>query len=248
MTKDPDIARAAEMISSARYLTAFTGAGVSVESGVPPFRGDKGIWNNYDPGILDLSRYRSYPEESWPVVYEIFYRNFSQAHPNKAHLFLSFLEESGRLKSVITQNIDNLHQEAGNREVIEYHGNSQWLACLYCGERFWSGDLNLSVQVPRCPNEGGLLKPDFIFFGETIPVDASMRANVEAERTDLMILIGTTGEVMPAAMVPRRAKNSGASIIEINIEETNYTEQVTDLLLKGRAGEICGMIHREMRR
>lgn len=246
MIKDQDITRAAEMISSAKYLTAFTGAGVSVESGVPPFRGDQGIWNNYDPGILDLPRYRSFPEESWPVVYEIFYSNFSNASPNRAHRFLSFLEGRGILKSVITQNIDNLHQVAGNGDVIEYHGNSQWLVCLYCGERFRSRDLKLTAKVPRCPHESGLLKPDFIFFGEPIPEKASMRANVEAERTDLMILIGTTGEVMPAAMVPRRAKNSGATIIEINVEKTNYTAQLTDLFLRGRAGEVCGKIYHNM--
>jgi len=246
MTHDPDITRAVRMITTAGYVTAFTGAGISVESGVPPFRGDQGIWEHYDPGILDLYRYRSYPEETWPVVNEIFYRNFKGAFPNKAHQFLSFLEKRGILKSVITQNIDNLHQEAGSMNVIEYHGNSQWLVCTYCGERYRAKDLELTDEVPRCSNEGGLLKPDFIFFGESIPEQASKRANVEAERTDLMILIGTTGEVMPAAMVPRRAKNAGASIIEINVEKTNYTGVLTDLFLKGRAGDICRRLQEEM--
>lgn len=239
---------AAELIRGAKHLTAFTGAGISVESGIPPFRGEGGIWSRYDPGILDITRYRSYPDETWPVVNEIFYRFFAKAKPNKAHVYLAWLQQNGLLKALITQNIDNLHQDAGSTDVIEYHGNSQYLVCTYCGERRRAEEPLLTEQVPRCSREGALMKPDFIFFGEPIPEEAAMRSMEEAEKTDLMLLIGTTGEVMPASMIPKVAKRAGATIIEINTAQTVYTQTITDLFLKGRAAEICTRLQQEVNR
>lgn len=239
MLNTTNILEAAQLIKEAKYLVAFTGAGISVESGIPPFRGENGIWSRYDPGILDLKRYNEYPEETWPVINDLFYQYFSGAKPNEAHYFLALLESMGILKYVITQNIDNLHQEAGSSKVIEYHGNSKWLICQNCGKRYSTEEITLSREVPRCPKDKAVLKPDFIFFGEAIPDRAATRANVEAGKSDVFLLIGTTGEVMPASMVPRLAKNSGSKIIEINVEETVYSNSLTDIFLKGRAAEIC---------
>jgi NAD-dependent deacetylase len=240
------IIEAAELIRNSRYLIAFTGAGISVESGIPPFRGENGIWSKYDPGILDIGRYTAYPEETWPVINQLFYSYFAGSTPNAAHQFLAALESKGILKTVITQNIDNLHQEAGSKNVIEYHGNSKWLVCTVCGDRKKVDEAMLNAKVPKCEIDGELMKPDFVFFGEAIPDRAATRSNVEAQKSDVMILIGTTGEVMPASMVPRMAKNSGSKLIEINVDETVYTTSLTDLFLQGKAGDICRMIQEEL--
>ncbi|MEX2370747.1 MAG: Sir2 family NAD-dependent protein deacetylase [Bacteroidales bacterium] len=239
------LSEAIQLIRNSKYLTAFTGAGISVESGIPPFRGEHGIWSKYDPGILDIDRYQTFPEETWSVIKELFYNYFGGAKPNAAHYFLAYLEKVGILKSVITQNIDNLHQEAGNTKVIEYHGNSKWLVCSVCGDRIPVDEKVIKGNVPHCSKDNGLMKPDFVFFGEAIPERAATRANREAERSDLLLVIGTTGEVMPASVVPRMAKNSGSRIIEINVHETVYTQSLTDLFLQGMAGEVCAELQSE---
>ena len=127
-----DLKLAAEWIAKSKHLSAFTGAGISVESGIPAFRGEDGIWNEYDPDILDINNYLSNPKETWPVIRKLFYQYFKEAIPNEAHRMLSSLESRGFLKSIITQNIDNMHQEAGSINVIEYHGNSNWMVCTQC--------------------------------------------------------------------------------------------------------------------
>lgn len=242
-----EIRKAAQLIRDAKHLIAFTGAGISVESGIPPFRGEEGIWSRYDPGVLDIERYRSYPDETWPVINEIFYQFFAKAKPNTAHAFLAWLQQEGILKALITQNIDNLHQDAGSADVIEYHGNSQYMVCTYCGEKRKVEEPLVTNEVPRCSNEGALMKPDFIFFGEPIPKVAAERSMAEAGKTDVMLLIGTTGEVMPASMIPKVARRNGATIIEINTEETTFTHSITELFLKGKASGVCAQLQQEMK-
>lgn len=234
-----DLHLAAEWIANSNYMTAFTGAGISVESGIPAFRGEEGIWNKYDPDILDIDNYLLNPGETWPVIRKLFYEYFTEASPNEAHRLLAILEERGILKSIITQNIDNMHQEAGNKNVIEYHGNSHWMVCTECGERTEFEERLLSADVPRCKKDQALLKPDFVFFGEPIPEKAAHAALFETEKTDLILMIGTTGEVMPASMIPRMAKNAGARLIEINTEKSLYTNDITDLFFQGKAGEVA---------
>ncbi len=230
---------AAEWISKSKYLVAFTGAGISVESGIPAFRGEDGIWNKYDPEILEIDNYLRNPEETWPLIYKLFYQYFKGAKPNAAHNMLATLEKKGILKSVITQNIDNLHQEAGCSNIIEYHGNSNRMVCTVCGDLTEVGEEGFSSDIPRCKKENGLLKPDFVFFGEPIPQKAAEDSIIEIGKADVLLLIGTTGEVMPASMVPRMAKNNGAKIIEFNTERTVYTHEITDIFLKGKAGDIA---------
>jgi len=234
----------ADIISNSRYCIAFTGAGVSVESGIPPFRGENSIWNNYDPGILDLSNFKAHPEESWPVIKEIFYDFFGEAKPNKAHDFLAQLEDKGILKCVITQNIDNLHQEAGSKCVFEFHGNSHNMVCTSCGDKKTVQEVDLSKLPLKCEKCGGLVKPDFIFFGEQIPELAYQNSIDAARDADVCLVIGSTGEVMPAALIPREAKRNGAKIIEINPQESLFTRDITDIHLKGKAGDICGNLAR----
>ncbi len=229
--------KAADIISKSDYAIAYTGAGISVESGIPPFRGEHGIWNKYDPKTLELDFFFSHPKESWEVIRELFYDFFGKAEANKAHLALAQLENAGIVKSIITQNIDNLHQQAGSKEVFEFHGNSQKLVCTKCRNYFTPDDIDFEDLPPYCACSG-LLKPDFIFFGEGIPMDAYQNSVEAASRADVVLVIGSTGEVMPAAQMPFLAKQSGATIIEVNPEESKFTRQITDIHLQGRAGEV----------
>ncbi|MCK4750445.1 MAG: hypothetical protein KAT15_25485, partial [Bacteroidales bacterium] len=137
-----------------------------------------------------------------------------------------------------TQNIDNMHQEAGSHDVIEYHGNSKWLICNSCGERYEIADVSLDSLPPRCASDSSVLKPDFVFFGEGIPQEAASRSVEEASMADVLLIIGTTGEVMPAGMIPSIAKSNGATLIEINPERSAFTHSLTDLFLKGPAAQI----------
>lgn len=232
------IKEAADLIRQSDFTIAFTGAGISVESGVPPFRGKYGLWNKYDPKILDLDYYLDNPVHCWIYIREIFYDFFANAKPNKAHLVLAEMEHRKFLQSVITQNIDNLHQEAGSKVVHEFHGNAKKLKCLKCGRSYNAHDIDFNNLPPKCEDDREILKPDFIFFGEGIPPLAYKNSFSDAERAEVCIIVGSTGEVTPASYVPRTAKQSGAVIIEINPEESMFTNNITDIYLKGKAGEM----------
>jgi len=240
------ITAAASLIRGAAYLTAFTGAGISVESGIPPFRGAGGLWDRYDPRTLEIEFFLRHPDQAWPVIREIFYDNFGRAKPNRAHEVLSAWEARDLLKMLITQNIDNLHYAAGSRSIVEFHGNSRLLVCLSCGTRVDAHPDLLKNLPPRCAC-GGIYKPDFIFFGEGIPPDAHARSQEAAGRTDVMLVIGSTGEVYPAALVPRRASDAGAKIIEINPEASEFTASITDIHIPLKAGEAFGLLEEELR-
>lgn len=239
---EENIHAASALIHNSEYLVAFTGAGISVESGIPPFRGSDGLWSKYNPEVLDLNYFHRNPKDSWVVIKEIFYDFFGNALPNAGHLSLSVLEEMGKLKCVITQNIDNLHQAAGNTIIHEFHGNSQKMICTNCGKHFTVPEVDLDTLPPLCDVCQGLLKPDFIFFGESIPMDAYHASIKAAELADVFIIIGSTGEVMPANQIPVMAKQHGAKIIEINPEPSNYTHRITDIYLQGKAGDILTQI------
>ncbi len=232
------LAAAARSLLKSRHAVAFTGAGVSVESGIPTFRGPDGIWSRYDPASIELGFFLANPRESWLVIKEIFYDFFGRAEPNAAHVALADLESAGVIREIITQNIDNLHQEAGSRRVWEFHGNSRHLVCLGCSAKLPVAEVSLDVLPPRCNDCGGLLKPDFIFFGEGIPEPARSESFRAAEACDVMMVIGSTGEVAPASLLPGVAGNTGATIIEVNPEPSLFTDDTTDIFLQGKATEI----------
>lgn len=243
---DASIKNAAKIIKQASRVTAFTGAGISVESGIPPFRGENGLWNKYDPALLDINFFKSNPIESWKLIKKIFYDFFDKTKPNRAHIGLAELEKSGYLNTVITQNIDNLHQLAGSIEVYEFHGNSRELICLNCHKIYLVKEVNLDEPPPLCPICSGILKPNFVFFGEPIPETAWLASIRESKTTEVLLIIGTTGEVMPAATIPYLAKENNAKIIEINITPSNYTNQITDIFLQGKATEIVDSLVRKI--
>ena len=234
--------RAAEAIRGARHLTAFSGAGISVESGIPPFRGLGGVWEKYDPDILDLDFFVANPAESWAAIKALFTAFLGDGTrpavaPNAAHRVLAKWEAEGRLQCTITQNIDGLHAAAGSRKLVEYHGHCRSMTCLACGRRAKLDAAAVAgAAVPRCVC-GGLYKPDFVFFGEGIPEAAVREADRAARLTDCMVLVGTSGVVYPAAAIPPAAKSRGATIIEVNPERTPYTDRITDIFLPMKAGE-----------
>jgi len=245
---DDKITRTAELIKNSKHMIAFTGAGISVESGIPPFRGKGGIWGKYDPNLFEISYFKRHPEESWAIIKEIFFDTFEKVDPHPAHLCLAELEQNGYLKALITQNIDGLHQKAGSKKVFEFHGTSRTVSCTVCRFPYEREKVPLDILPPRCTQCMGLLKPDFVFFGESIPRDVNVESFYNAQISDVCIVIGSTGEVMPACQVPFHAKNHGAKIIEINVEPSNFTNSITDIFLQGKAGTIMPLIMEEVRR
>lgn len=239
---DSPIKLAANLIKNSRHTTVFTGAGISVESGIPPFRGENGLWAVYDPEFLDIFYFHNNPAKSWDMITELFYKHFGNTRPNRAHLAIAELEEKSIVKAVITQNIDYLHQQAGSKNVIEFHGTYRRLVCMDCNRQSdYSEDL-LKKLPPRCGLCDGILKPDFVFFSEPIPDDASRRSFQEAEIADVFLVIGTTGEIQPASTIPVLAHQNGAKIIEINIKESKFTDTIVDVFLQGKATEIMDQL------
>ena len=237
MISTKNLESAAQLLLSSKSTIAFTGAGISVESGIPPFRGSEGIWNNYNPSILDINYFYRFPEKSWPVIIELFYDFFEDKTPNQAHLTLSAWESHNMLDGIITQNIDHLHQSAGNKKVYDFHGNAHFLICRKCG---WKGEKTAEILAkipPECRRCGALLKPDFVFFGENIAPDIYEMSVEAVEKCDVLLIIGTSGEVSPANQLPLLAKQNGAKIIEVNPVTSYYTQSITDIFLQGKATE-----------
>ena len=238
------IREAARILSEAKRIVGFTGAGTSAESGIPPFRGEGGIWNKYDPNALDIENYYRHTQDSWTIIREVFYNYFNNidVKPNPGHEILAKWEKEGRLTCVITQNIDDLHTVAGNKTVYEFHGNMSRFVCTKCGRKVDAKSLKLTEKPPHCSHCDGLMKPDFIFFGEGIPEDAYYGSVRAAENCDAFVIIGTSGQVSPANMIPGIAKRNGAKIIEINMEPSTYTNYISDIFLQGKSGEILPQI------
>jgi NAD-dependent deacetylase len=239
---DDKISQAAEIIKNSRHAIVFTGAGISVESGISPFRGQGGLWGKYDPNLFEIGYFNRHPEKSWAVIKEIFFDTFPNVEPNNAHQCIAQLELRGIVKAVITQNIDGLHQKAGSRKVHEFHGSSRTVSCIVCKFPFQKETVSLDTLPPRCSRCMGILKPDFVFFGEAIPREVNVESFYQAQISDVCIVIGSTGEVMPACQVPFHAKEHGARVIEINVEPSNFTYGTSDIFLQGKAGEIMPKI------
>jgi len=234
---DDVFAQAADAIKNSKNMIALTGAGISVESGIPDFRSAGGLWDKYDPAVYaTIDSFRRNPEMVWQMLFDMA-DIIVNARPNDGHLALARMEELGYLKSIITQNIDNLHQLAGSKSVIEYHGNASRLECLSCGtihDNIQSGSEVL--EPPRCPTCRKILKPTVIFFGEMIPQDAMFRSSRLAEKADVVLVVGTSALVYPAAAIPIEAKQNNATVIEFNLEPTPLTGHVTDIFVQGSSG------------
>jgi NAD-dependent deacetylase len=227
---------AAQALKDSRCTLAFTGAGISVESGIPPFRGPGGIWSKYDPAKFEKAYFKRHPKEVWPLLKEIFYGNLVTAKPNAAHHALADLEAAGKLAGIVTQNIDGLHQAAGSEVVHEYHGSTRRLQCMSCRTLFNTADIPLERVPPPCPTCSGLLKPDFVFFGEGIPTEVHTASTQLAKQAEVCLVVGTGGQVMPACRIPYIVKNRGGIVIEVNLHDSDYSYTTSDYYLQGKAG------------
>jgi NAD-dependent deacetylase len=238
MTMSMPLQQAAAILAASRSAVALTGAGISVESGIAPFRGKGGLWEKIDPmqyGHIDA--YRRDPAAVWRVLFLQMKTVLENARPNPGHTGLQRLEQMGIVRTIITQNIDGLHQQAGSRDVIEFHGSFASLSCMSCGRTLGSKAVGLEVLPPRCAC-GGMLRPDVVMFGEIISEHVLRRARMLAATCDAMLVIGTSATVQPAAHLPVIAKNNGAAIVEINAETTPLSDAVSDVTLLGPAGRV----------
>jgi NAD-dependent deacetylase len=235
------VQRAAELLSAARKGVAFTGAGISAESGIPTFRGAGGLWTKYDPvKVSSIESFMQDPSAYWMVSKERGGITLA-ARPNPGHVALATLEAAGNLVAIVTQNTDGLHQAAGSRRVIEVHGSSRTVECLDCGIRESRAvvQARLAVQMPpRCKSCGGThLKPTVVLFGEPMPPAAMHEALALAQSADVMLVVGSSLVVRPAADIPLAAVRSGATLIIINTEPTPL-DSFAEVVLHGRAGEL----------
>ena len=233
--------QAAKILANAKYGVALTGAGISVESGIPDFRSPDGLWSKYDPMEFGhIESFRKNPGRVWKMLLEV-KTLLDNAEPNPAHYGLAELEKLGCLKTIITQNIDSLHQRAGSSDVIEFHGHARSMICENCGIHYPSEAVKIKDLPPRCTC-GGPLRPDFVFFGEPIPSYAHMRAMDVTKKSDVMLVIGTSATVAPASILPVVAKEVGANIIEINPNPSAITDRLTDVYIPERAGRAVAQI------
>lgn len=243
MTRTDDIDTAARMLHAAKVTVALTGAGISVDSGIPDFRSPGGLWERFDPmEYATIEAFVASPRKVWEMLFEMM-DVMESARANPGHTALAELEAMGRLDAIVTQNIDNLHQAGGSRRVIEFHGNSRRLVCLHCGREYAAEQFaalrDLSPPPPpECRECGAILKPDVVLFGEAIPDRAARDAAIMAASCDLMLVIGTSAMVYPAAGLPVTARSRGAKIIEINLEPTHLTGTLADLTIMGSSTDV----------
>jgi NAD-dependent deacetylase len=244
---DELIAKGKEMIRAAPKILVFTGAGLSTESGIPDFRSPGGVWDKYDPSEFYFQRIVSDEKarEKYWVMSTEFYEILKDALPNRAHLAINALEDTGKLLVIVTQNIDHLHHKAGNspEKIIEIHGTAFSVSCLSCGKEYGRDEiqarLNAGVKIPYCDDCSGILKPDTISFGQAMPEDKMARAFRHAQECDLCIVLGSSLVVYPAASIPVQAHQSGAKLIIINLDETPLDPQA-DLVIHESVSEVLG--------
>jgi NAD-dependent deacetylase len=244
------ILEVASLLRQSNHAVALTGAGISTESGIPDFRGPDGLWKKYDPfKVASIEAFMGDPAGYWKRALE---RKLStDAEPNEGHRALAELEKIGRLKVVITQNVDGLHQKAGCKDVIELHGTVRTAHCLECGKRYPREEVVSWVEKgelpPRCKECGGIIKSDTVLFGESLPSDVISRAMEEARKCDVMLVLGSSLVVYPAASLPDIAIQSGARIVILNMEATEK-DWIAEVVLHGKIGEILPKIVEEIKR
>jgi NAD-dependent deacetylase len=245
MHVNPDTEQVAHWLASSQSAIVLTGAGISTESGIPDFRSPGGVWSKYRTVYYDeFLESADARHEYWRQKCEM-HREFADAQPNTGHQVLARWEAAGRIRGVITQNIDGLHQLAGSRQVLELHGTARQAACLDCHARYEIGPLveqfHDQNRVPDCHECGGRLKHATISFGQTLPADVLMEANRWSREADLMLAIGSSLVVTPAADLPRTAKAHGARLVIINRDPTPLNP-LADAICTNSIGEVLKAI------
>ena len=246
MSQEDKIRQAAELIKNSNYIVAFTGAGISVESGIPDFRSPGGLWDRFNPmEYAEYSAFLTHPEKYWTMHKEL-REIVINAQPNPAHEALATLEhEYDKLKAIVTQNVDFLHSRAGNTKVLEIHGSSKTSRCLSCSKEFYYTEveefLDEGQLPPRCPECDGLIKTNTVLFGEQLPYNVVEQARVEIVAADLLIVIGSSLTVYPAAALPSLAVQTGTRLLIVDKEFTPM-DIYADVAIRGMAGEIMSKI------
>jgi len=225
-----------ELISRSKNIAVLTGAGISAESGIPTFRGKDGLWNNYRAEELATPEaFSRDPRLVWKF-YNWRRALISKKSYNRAHKALAIMERNVPHFTLITQNVDGLHQKAGSRNVLELHGNIWKVRCIECNFEDIDETPDLG-ELPRCKRCGGLLRPGVVWFGESLDPDILERAIKACRESELMLVVGTSSVVQPAASLSLEAKQRGAVVVEINLEDTPYSRYM-DYTIRGKAGEI----------
>jgi NAD-dependent deacetylase len=233
----------AALMADLKQCVALTGAGISAESGIATFRSKGGLWEKYDPMVYaSIEAFREDPAKYWTIRGE-FIRDYDTYQPNKAHHALAELEKMGIVQHVITQNIDGLHKKAGSKNVTEIHGSLRETYCLQCGKEFLAP--HVPEGMPPYCECGGVLKPNTVLFGEQLPEGALETAYHQSAACKLMLVIGTSAVVQPAASLPALAQQKGAKIVEVNIERAFPG---ADYVIQEKAGTGLSMILEEIRR
>jgi NAD-dependent deacetylase len=223
-----------------------TGAGISVASGIPPFRGEGGLWEKYNPEeYAHVESFKSNPQKVWVMLKEMI-DTIRPARPNAAHLALAELERMGKLDGIITGNVDFLHQAAGNKKVLELHGNNHELICMRCKKSYPME--RYEEQMPPLCTCGYTLRPDVVLFGEPLPQGTLFEAYNLAKHCDVMLVVGTSSLVAPMSNMPYVAKENNARIIEVNLDVTFISDFASDIIIKGKAEEILPQIVSEVKK
>ena len=263
MIDSAKIEEASRKLLEKTNIVVLTGSGISAESGIPTFRGEDGLWKKYSPeefGTVSglLFQFAKNPRRIIEFALNLI-EVINRAEPNPGHIALARLEKKyGKNVTIITQNIDDLHEKAGSSTVLKIHGDLYTLRCIKCGhkmkiDRQYLEDYHKKLKeilssplkiikeakhlLPRCPECGGIMRPDVVFFGEALPQKELGLSYIAIDAADAMIIVGTSGEVYPANTLPYRAKENGALLIEVNPQRTIYSDFV-DYFLQGTAAEI----------
>jgi NAD-dependent deacetylase len=249
MNSETPVAKIARFISESSRAIAFTGAGISTESGIADFRSPGGVWTKYQPVYFqDFLQDEDARRRYWLMKREG-YQELKTAKPNEGHQALARLEAEGKLLAVITQNIDGLHQDAGSRRVLELHGTSRYCLCLKCNAHFDPDEIQESlesgVEIPLCKHCGGLVKSATISFGQSLPADVLSEAFDLSSEADLVLALGSSLVVEPAASIPLQAKNSGARLVIINHTETPL-DRLADVVVNQSIGATLSQVLKHM--
>jgi NAD-dependent deacetylase len=230
----------AQLVRERGPAVVLTGAGISTESGIPDFRSPTGLWAQYDPQeYATIDAFRADPVKVWSF-YALRYRALTEAQPNAGHLALAELERQGLVRAVVTQNIDCLHERAGSRDVVEVHGSIRTCSCPSCGQKYLLPEVVALLEedgdAPRCEDDGTVLKPDVVFFGELLPEAAIDRAYELARAAGLLLVVGSQLEVWPVSQLPAETLAAGGAVAIVNKGPTSFDDRAA-VKVDSSAGE-----------
>ncbi len=247
---DHTIREAAGLIKNSHRTVSLTGAGISTPSGIPDFRSpEAGLWNRYEPmEVASLTSFRHHPEQFYRWLHPLAIRMRS-ARPNPAHLAMAALQNAGYITVIITQNIDGLHQHAGAHDVLEVHGTLETMTCTNCYHQYpaskYIEDYINDCSIPYCEACGSILKPDVILYDEQLPFQTWMKAEAATRHCDVILVVGTSLEVMPSAQLPNLALEHGAHLIIVNHTET-YLDTRADVVIHADVADVLPRIAEEV--